>query len=353
MATQLDLFGMFGAPVQEEKKNTEQVIAPATTAPEEILVEENAETEEPVLPVEEILPLERAILEASAVIPEKKDEPVAEVENRSAVVFSDHKIAVKIKLKPKPVETVAEAVIDQKKDIVVVAETNTIATPPIENAAIEADVVSDEITTKIILAEDETKANIESYPGEIVIAKISKEKREQETLREKEVVVIDDLFSAHPAALKSAEPKASTKKYVQAELPVVKKRGRKSFKEIDAEVSLVSVPEDEELFQKQYYAISQVAKWFNVNTSLLRYWENEFDVLKPRKNRKGDRLFRPEDIKNLQVIYYLLRQRKFSIEGAKKYLKENKKSADTNIQLIQSLTKLKGFLLELKANLGS
>jgi DNA-binding transcriptional MerR regulator len=160
------------------------------------------------------------------------------------------------------------------------------------------------------------------------------------------------LFSSYPAALNTGSPKTASKKVVQPELPIIKKRGRKSFKEIDEEVSLVSVPDDEELFQKQYYAISQVAKWFNVNTSLLRYWENEFDVLKPRKNRKGDRLFRPEDIKNLQVIYYLLRQRKFSIEGAKKYLKENKKSADTNIQLIQSLTKVKGFLLELKANLG-
>jgi len=136
-------------------------------------------------------------------------------------------------------------------------------------------------------------------------------------------------------------------------LVVVKKRGRKSFKEIDAELDLVEVPDDEILFEKQYYAISQVAKWFHVNTSLVRYWENEFDILKPRKNRKGDRLFRPEDVKNLQVIYYLLRQRKFSIEGAKKYLKENRKNADTNVQLIQSLTKFRSFLLELKANLGA
>ncbi|WP_235921050.1 MerR family transcriptional regulator [Foetidibacter luteolus] len=136
-------------------------------------------------------------------------------------------------------------------------------------------------------------------------------------------------------------------------LAVVKKRGRKSFKEIDAEVDFVEVPDDEVLFQKQYYAISQVAQWFHVNTSLVRYWENEFDILKPRKNRKGDRLFRPEDVKNLQVIYYLLRQRKFSIEGAKKYLRENKKNADTNLQLIQSLTKFRTFLLELKANLGA
>jgi DNA-binding transcriptional MerR regulator len=131
------------------------------------------------------------------------------------------------------------------------------------------------------------------------------------------------------------------------------KRGRKSYKEIDAELDLVEVPEDEVLQQKMYYSITEVAKWFKVNASLLRYWENEFDILKPRKNRKGDRLFRPEDIKNLQVIYYLLRNRKFSLEGAKKYLRNNRHQADVNIQLAQSLTKFRSFLLELKANLGT
>jgi DNA-binding transcriptional MerR regulator len=121
---------------------------------------------------------------------------------------------------------------------------------------------------------------------------------------------------------------------------------------MEAEIVLVEVPEDEFLFQKQYYSISEVAQWFSVNNSLLRFWENEFDILKPRKTRKGDRLFRPEDVKSLQLIYYLLRQRKFSIEGAKQYLKENKKKADVQMQLMQSLTKIRAFLLELKANLG-
>jgi DNA-binding transcriptional MerR regulator len=132
-----------------------------------------------------------------------------------------------------------------------------------------------------------------------------------------------------------------------------KKRGRKSYKEIDTELDLIDIPDDEILFEKQYYPITQVAKWFNVNTSLLRYWEGEFDILQPRKNKKGDRLFRPEDVKSLQVIYYLLRQRKFTIEGAKAYLKTNKKTADTNLQLINALTKFRSFLLELKANLDT
>ena len=151
------------------------------------------------------------------------------------------------------------------------------------------------------------------------------------------------------------EQKPVLKNLLQERLPKkdkVQKRGRKSYDEMDAEVDLIEVPEDEILFQKQYYSISEVAKWFKVNTSLLRFWENEFSILKPRKNAKGDRLFRPEDVKNIQLIYHLLRQRKFSMHGAKKYLEANKQHAETNKVLIQSLTKLKSFLTELKTNLG-
>lgn len=129
------------------------------------------------------------------------------------------------------------------------------------------------------------------------------------------------------------------------------KRGRKSFKEMDAEIGLVNVPDEATLKQKLYYPIREVAGFFNVNTSLIRAWESEFDILQPRKNRKGDRLFRVEDIKNLQVIYYLLRNKKFSIDGAKKYLKENRGKMDTNQQIVQSLTKFRAFLVEMKANL--
>ncbi len=129
------------------------------------------------------------------------------------------------------------------------------------------------------------------------------------------------------------------------------KRGRKSLQEIEAEVDLIEVPDDEVLFQKQYYSISEVAKWFRVNTSLLRFWENEFEILKPKKNRKGDRLFRPEDVKNLKLIYHLLRERKYTIEGAKDYIKTNRKKADIQMQLTNTLQKFKSFLLDLKSNL--
>ena len=128
------------------------------------------------------------------------------------------------------------------------------------------------------------------------------------------------------------------------------RRGRRSLKEIDINADLIQIPEDDILFKKQYYSIGEVAVMFRENQSLIRYWETEFDILQPRKNRKGDRFFRPVDIKNLVMIYDLLRRRKFTIEGAKDYLKKNKR-AEEKFAMMQSLEKIKGFLLELKANL--
>ena len=127
-------------------------------------------------------------------------------------------------------------------------------------------------------------------------------------------------------------------------------RGRKSLKEMSAGVELIEVPEDAVLYQKMYYTIGKVAEMFKVNQSLIRLWENEFDVLKPKKNGKGDRLFRPEDVKNIHLIYHLMRERKYTMEGAKDFIKNNKRAAE-KFATIESLKKLKGFLIELKANL--
>lgn len=127
-------------------------------------------------------------------------------------------------------------------------------------------------------------------------------------------------------------------------------RGRKSQKSFAAEADLVSIPEDDVLFQKQYYSIGEVSQMFRVNASLLRFWESEFDIIKPRKNRKGDRHFRPVDIKNLQLIYDLLRRRKLTIDGARDFIRNNKKSQE-RFTMIQSLQKIKGFLLEIKSSL--
>jgi DNA-binding transcriptional MerR regulator len=131
---------------------------------------------------------------------------------------------------------------------------------------------------------------------------------------------------------------------------VKSKRGRKSLKQITAEADLIEIPEDEVLFSKHYYTMGEVAEMFHVNQSLLRFWETEFGILQPRKNKKGDRYFRPIDIKNLHLIYHLLRQRKYTIEGAKEFLRQNKK-ADKRFEAIQRLQQIKAFLLELKAQL--
>lgn len=138
----------------------------------------------------------------------------------------------------------------------------------------------------------------------------------------------------------------------EVKAPVKEKstRGRKSMKEMSASVELIEIPEDAILFQKMYYPIGKVAEMFKVNQSLIRLWENEFDVLKPKKNGKGDRLFRPEDIKTIQLIYHLMRERKYTMEGAKDFIKNNKRARE-KFETIESLKKLKGFLVELKANL--
>ena len=127
-------------------------------------------------------------------------------------------------------------------------------------------------------------------------------------------------------------------------------RGRMKLSEMNAMVDQPDIPEDAILFEKRYYSIGAVAEMFKVNQSLIRYWENEFDILKPKKNGKGDRFFRPEDVKNLKMIFHLLRERKYTIEGAKDFLKKNK-NADEKFAMIESLKQIRSFLNELKANL--
>lgn len=127
-------------------------------------------------------------------------------------------------------------------------------------------------------------------------------------------------------------------------------RGRMKLSDMAAGVDLIEIPEDEELFSKRYYSIGAVSEMFKVNHSLIRFWENEFDILKPKKNGKGDRLFRPEDVKNLKLIYHLLRERKYTIDGAKEFLKKSK-NADSKFETIESLKDLRSFLHELKVGL--
>jgi DNA-binding transcriptional MerR regulator len=166
----------------------------------------------------------------------------------------------------------------------------------------------------------------------------------EEETQQKEIFVGEDTAEQTPSnEQEQAEANEPQKKPLS-------KRGRPSLKEIDITADLIQIPPDEILFQKQYYSIGEVARWFKVNQSLVRYWETEFDILQPRKNRKGDRFFRPVDVKNLLLIYDLLRRRKFTLEGAKEFLK-NSKRTEEKFAMIQSLEKIKAFFLELKASL--
>jgi len=106
-----------------------------------------------------------------------------------------------------------------------------------------------------------------------------------------------------------------------------------------------------DLPEKRYYAIGEVAKAFGVNTSLIRFWEKEFDVLKPKKNAKGNRKFTPEDIKNLKFIYHLVKERGFTLEGAKTHLKEEKKEALSNFEIVSKLEDIKNQLIKIKEHL--
>ena len=102
---------------------------------------------------------------------------------------------------------------------------------------------------------------------------------------------------------------------------------------------------------KRYYSIGEVAKAFEVNTSLIRFWETTFDILKPKKNAKGNRKFTPQDIKNLQLIYYLVKEKGYTLEGAKAQLKVSKNKTLDNLDLVKRLSIVKEELLKIKSQL--
>ncbi|MDD5571607.1 MAG: MerR family transcriptional regulator [Bacteroidales bacterium] len=102
---------------------------------------------------------------------------------------------------------------------------------------------------------------------------------------------------------------------------------------------------------KIYFTIGEVAVMFKVNTSLIRFWEKEFTLIKPQKNKKGDRLFTKKDIYNFQVIYHLVKEKGFTIEGAKKKLKENPDGTLNNAEVISRLKKIREFLIEVEKGL--
>ena len=102
---------------------------------------------------------------------------------------------------------------------------------------------------------------------------------------------------------------------------------------------------------KRYYSIGEVAKAFDVNASLIRFWDSEFDILKPKKNAKGNRMFTPEDVKNLQLIYHLVKERGFTLEGARTHLKEGQKKTLDKFDIITKLEGIKSELTTIKNNI--
>ncbi len=102
---------------------------------------------------------------------------------------------------------------------------------------------------------------------------------------------------------------------------------------------------------KLYYSMGEVSQMFGVNHSLIRFWEKEFDIIKPHKNKKGNRMFTKKDIENFRLIFYLVKECGYTLEGAKKRLREQKTKTLETLEIINSLKKIKGFLLELKEEL--
>jgi DNA-binding transcriptional MerR regulator len=102
---------------------------------------------------------------------------------------------------------------------------------------------------------------------------------------------------------------------------------------------------------KRYYSIGELAKAFNVNASLIRFWDKEFDILKPKKNAKGNRMFTPEDVKNLQLIYHLVKERGFTLDGARVHLKEGQKKTLDKFEIISKLEGIKSQLMSIKNEL--
>ena len=102
---------------------------------------------------------------------------------------------------------------------------------------------------------------------------------------------------------------------------------------------------------KIYYSISEVAKKFNVNNSLIRFWEKEFEIIKPKKNSRGNRIFTKKDLENIAIIHHLLKEKKYTIEGAKKKIRDNKEGVTKNFEIIENLKKIRNHLSKIRDEL--
>jgi DNA-binding transcriptional MerR regulator len=111
------------------------------------------------------------------------------------------------------------------------------------------------------------------------------------------------------------------------------------------------LPFREKEIEKLYYSIGELSLMFDVNPSLIRFWEKEFDIIKPHKNKKGNRMFSKEDVEHFRIIFNLVKERGFTLQGAKDKLKGNKEDTVNTSEVVHSLQRIKAFLLELKKEL--
>ena len=111
------------------------------------------------------------------------------------------------------------------------------------------------------------------------------------------------------------------------------------------------MPYKEKKVEKLYFSIGEVAEMFQVNSSLIRFWEKEFDIIKPKKNKKGNRFFTQQDIESIRLIYHLVKERGLTLSGARKKIKENREDTNNNYEVIKTLTDIKSMLLEIKESL--
>ncbi len=111
------------------------------------------------------------------------------------------------------------------------------------------------------------------------------------------------------------------------------------------------MPYKEKAIEKKYFTIGEVADELNVATSLIRFWESEFDIIKPKKNRKGNRQFTKEDIKNVKLIYHLVKEKGYTLQGARDFIKSDVEAATDKVELIESLKRIRAFLKQLRGDL--
>jgi DNA-binding transcriptional MerR regulator len=111
------------------------------------------------------------------------------------------------------------------------------------------------------------------------------------------------------------------------------------------------MPYKERVIEKKYFSIGEVAKMLNVTTSLIRFWESEFEIIKPKKNRKGNRQFTQEDIANVRLIYHLVKEQGYTLQGAKDMIRNDDNDIKEKVEIIDSLKRVRSFLVEVRDRL--